>query len=69
MDAEDAKKEYGISIIQTPETNSYDAVVLAVSHDEYLKLGVDAIRAYGKENHVLYDIKSVLPRDKVDGRL
>lgn len=69
VDAEEAKKEYGISIIQTPETNSYDAVVLAVAHDEYLKLGVDAIRAYGKENHVLYDIKSVLPRDKVDGRL
>lgn len=69
VDVEEAKKEYGISIVQTPETNSYDAVVLAVSHDEYLELGVDAIRAYGKENYVLYDIKSILPRDKVDGRL
>lgn len=69
VDAQEAQREYGITITKTPQNNSYDAVVLAVAHNEFVQMGADAIKAYGKENHVLYDIKSILPKDKVDGRL
>ena len=66
---EEAQQEYGLKLITAPAENSYDAIVLAVAHDEFIDMGVDAIKAFGKENHVLYDIKSILPRDKIDGRL
>ncbi len=49
--------------------NQYDAILLAVKHDQFTHMGVDAIRALGKENHVLYDIKYLLPANQVDGRL
>ena len=48
---------------------AYDAVVLAVAHRQFTDLGPDAIRAFGKPVCVVYDVKSVLPRSRVDGRL
>jgi UDP-N-acetyl-D-galactosamine dehydrogenase len=48
---------------QSPITNHYDAIVLAVAHDEYKKLSTIN---YG-ETTVVYDIKGIL--DNVDGRL
>jgi len=65
----EAKHEYGITPIRTPQRGQYDAIVAAVSHDEFKALGVEAIRKFGRRNHVLYDIKYVFPKDKVDGRL
>jgi len=65
----EAKHEYGITPIRTPRRGQYDAIVAAVSHDEFKALGVEAIRKFGRRNHVLYDIKYVFPKDKVDGRL
>ena len=65
----EAKHEYGITPIRTPQRGQYDAIVAAVSHDEFKALGVEAIRKLGRRNHVLYDIKYVFPKDKVDGRL
>jgi len=64
----EAKHEYGITPIRTPQRGQYDAIVAAVSHDEFKALGVEAIRKFGRRNHVLYDIKYVFPKDKVDGR-
>ena len=69
VDVEEAQHEYGISLISSLTKNHYDAVILAVSHDEFVSLGVDAIRELGKPTHILYDIKSVLPKDSVDARL
>jgi len=65
---EQAQHEYNLSVT-TPKPNNYDAIILAVSHDEFKALGAENIRLLGKENHVLYDLKYVLPKDAVDMRL
>ena len=69
VDKDEANKEYGIRPIEKMEANQYDAIVLAVSHSEFMGMGADAIHKLGKENHVLYDIKYILKTDEVDGRL
>jgi len=66
---EEAEHEYGLSVIKEVELNTYDAIVLAVGHNEFKALGAEQIRAYGKEKHVLYDLKYVLPKQSVDMRL
>ena len=48
-DKEDAKYEYGITLIEQPKKGHYDAIVLAVAHNEFIDLGVDAIRGFGHE--------------------
>ncbi|KAF1687185.1 Vi polysaccharide biosynthesis UDP-N-acetylglucosamine C-6 dehydrogenase TviB [Pseudoxanthomonas broegbernensis] len=68
VDAEAARREYGIDLGE-PEQGAYDAVVVAVGHDQFRALGADGIRAYGKPQSIVYDIKYVLPREAVDGRL
>ena len=47
----------------------YDAVILAVAHEQFVALGAEKIRALGKESHVLYDLKYVLPQTASDIRL
>jgi len=66
---EDAKREYGIELVARPEQNLYDAIIVAVAHDEYRKLGSSGIHAYGRDPHVLYDLKYVLPYGESDLRL
>jgi UDP-N-acetyl-D-glucosamine/UDP-N-acetyl-D-galactosamine dehydrogenase len=69
VDKEEAQHEYDITPIDTPTEGKYDAIILAVSHNEFQEMGADAIRQLGRENHVLYDIKYILNADEVDGRL
>lgn len=69
VSAEEARHEYGLSLIDAPARHTYDAVVLAVAHREFAEMGVDAIRAYGKPDHVLYDLKYVFSVDASDIRL
>ena len=69
VDADEAKREYGITPIPELNKNHYDAIILAVAHDDFVAMGTDAIRQLGKPDHILYDIKSVLPKDSVDARL
>ncbi len=69
VDADEAEHEYGVRPISRPQPGVYDAVVLAVAHDQFREMGADGIRAFGKENSVLYDVKHILPVDAVDGRL
>ena len=52
--------------ISQPEPGKYDAVILAVSHNEFIALGADGIRAFGKPGAVLFDVKRALPRASVD---
>ena len=66
----EVKHEYGVKVLsELPAPGQYDGIVIAVAHEEFDELGVDGFRALGKDNHVLYDIKSVLPIAAVDGRL
>ena len=69
VDPAEARAEYGIDVVETLEPGRYDAIILAVAHDAFVELGAAGIRALGKDEHVLYDIKSVLARDDVDARL
>jgi UDP-N-acetyl-D-galactosamine dehydrogenase len=65
----EAAHEYGIDPVPVPAAGSYDAVIIAVGHREFVELGAAGIRAFGKPSSILYDVKYVLPRDAVDGRL
>ena len=65
----EANDEYNIQLIDKPIKNNYDAIVLAVAHDEFKKLSEEQIRAFGKDNHVLYDVKYLLKANESDGRL
>ena len=66
---EEVQHEYKLTLIDELKENYYDAIVLAVDHSETKQLGVDALRALGKENHILYDVKHVLAVDEADIRL
>ncbi|KAA0874517.1 Vi polysaccharide biosynthesis UDP-N-acetylglucosamine C-6 dehydrogenase TviB [Nitrincola tapanii] len=68
-EVEEAQAEYGITPIQQPQAQTYDAILLAVGHQLFSDLGVDTIRSWGKASHLLYDLKYVLPADRVDMRL
>ena len=62
-------EEYKIEPIDKPIKGKYDAIILAVSHDEFKSLTESQIRSYGKSSHVLYDIKYLLKANESDGRL
>ncbi len=64
-----AEKEYGITMFTHPERDAYDAIILAVAHHQFKAMGVDAIRAFGKKSHILYDLKYIFPQDASDLRL
>jgi len=69
VDGAAAEDEYGIRPVEEPEAGAYDAIVVAVAHREFVALGYDGIRAFGRPNAVLFDIRNVLPKERVDGRL
>lgn len=69
VDSAEAKHEYGITLTTAPVAQSYDAVILAVAHNEFKQLGAAGIRAFGKSVHVLYDLKYVLSAAESDVRL
>ena len=68
-DPVEAANEYGLVVSKAAEEGVYDAVLVAVAHDEFKEMGVKAIRAFGRPKHILYDLKYVLPKDDVDIRL
>jgi UDP-N-acetyl-D-galactosamine dehydrogenase len=67
--AAEAEHEYGISLIASPQPGSYDGIVVAVAHKQFVDLGVSGIRKLGSPNTVIFDIKHVLPKEASDGRL
>lgn len=69
VDSAEAQHEYGIIPVSEPEAGSYDAIILAVSHQQFKAMGADAIRALGKSNHILYDLKYLFSADESDLRL
>ncbi len=69
VDAAEARHEYSVELTAEPAQGAYDVVVLAVAHKRFLDLGVAGVRGFGRPGAVVYDVKSALPRDGVDGRL
>ena len=62
-------EEYKIDPVNEPIKGKYDAIVIAVAHNEFKLLSEDLIRNYKKSNHILYDIKYLLKSNESDGRL
>ena len=69
VDAAEAQHEYNITPVQQLEQGQYDAVILAVAHDQFKAMGVAEIRDLGKPEHILYDLKYVLDQSESDIRL
>lgn len=69
VDKAEAEREYNVTPISKPAMNNYDGIILAVAHNEFVELGVDQIRAFGKNEHVLYDLKYVFSKEDTDIRL
>jgi UDP-N-acetyl-D-galactosamine dehydrogenase len=66
---EGAQHEYGITPVDQPKHGHYDAIVLAVAHSQFRDMGAAGMRVFGKEKHVLFDLKYVLPKGDADIRL
>jgi UDP-N-acetyl-D-galactosamine dehydrogenase len=66
---EEAQHEYGITPVQQPAAGAYDAIIIAVAHHQFKAMGAAAIRTLGKPEHVLYDLKYLLPASASDLRL
>ena len=68
-DPDEAKHEYGIDLVETPEKGTYDGIIYAVAHDLFVNDKAPDPRSYGTKNHVLYDLKNFLPKGVSDLRL
>ncbi len=64
-----AKHEYAITPIKMPPQGVYDGIIITVAHQQFKNMGADGIHAFGKTQHILYDLKYVLPAEAVDLRL
>lgn len=69
IDANEAKREYSITPIAQLITHQYDGIILAVAHEQFVAMGIESIRALGKDNHVLYDLKYLFTKEDADIRL
>lgn len=69
VSAEEAQHEYGLELTAAPQKGNYDGVILAVAHKQFVQQGATAVRAYGKNISVVYDLKSVFPAVETDMRL
>lgn len=69
VNPDELHREYGIRPVETLGQDKYDAIILAVAHDQFKAMSAQEIRALGKGNCVLFDVKHLLPAGMVDGRL
>ena len=70
IDPQEAQQELGLSCMRdAPQTETYDAIIVAVGHNQFVEAGSAAVRNFGKPGAVLYDVKGIYPRSEVDGRL
>ncbi len=70
IDLDEANSEYDASFLpEMPTSGKYDAIIVAVNHDKFKSISIEKIHALGKENHVIFDVKNIFPKNLVDGRL
>lgn len=62
VSSESAMEEYSLNLVEEPQAEKYDAIVLAVAHDCFREAGLKQIRHYAKAQHVLFDVKYLFPR-------
>ncbi len=66
VDTGEAQREYGVVSIEYPQNDAYDAIILAVAHEQFNVMGIDTIKQFAKASSVLYDLKYVLPENEAD---
>lgn len=70
IDVVEAEREYGLKcLLESPAQGQYAAIILAVAHHQFISLGEQGIKAWGKTGAVVFDVKSILPIGTSDGRL
>ena len=69
VDPAQAQHEYGITLVKQPNPATYDAAIVAVAHNQFRELGITGIKTFMKPQHVLYDLKYILPANECDLRL
>ena len=69
VDAQEVKSEYGLAPIQSLQSNQYDAIILAVAHDQFTQMSVEDFHNLGRELYVLYDLKYILDQQDSSIRL
>ncbi len=58
-----------INFVDSPKKASYDAVIIAVAHSQFKEMGIELIKEYAKEDHVIFDLKSIFENHETDIRL
>lgn len=69
VDSTEVETEYGLAPVLEFKQGQYDAIVIAVAHDEFKQMSKEEFNALGKDKHVLYDLKYVLDKQESDIRL
>ena len=69
VDKDEALGVCNLDLVEQPQPGGYDAIIIAVAHHQFKAMGLAGVRALGKRNHVLYDIKYLFAASEVDGRL
>lgn len=68
-DKAEAKREYGIDLVSKAELKDFDAVLVAVDHDDFKEYSVDDIKAMysdKNENKILFDVKGIYDKDEFE---
>ncbi|WP_423823880.1 nucleotide sugar dehydrogenase [Salinisphaera sp. SPP-AMP-43] len=68
-DSAKAAEEYGLELVEKPQSSAYDAAIVAVAHREFQSAGIETVRSYCKPVHIVYDVKYAFPAKETDGRL
>ncbi|MFA5540268.1 MAG: nucleotide sugar dehydrogenase, partial [Bacteroidales bacterium] len=63
---EEVKHEYGVEVVNELPKEKFDTAILAVAHKEFATLNIQTLL---NQTHVIFDVKSFLPKEIVDGRL
>ncbi len=69
VNKEDAKSEYEIDLVSQIRSAEYDAIVIAVGHQQFKEMGIEKIRSYGKKKQIIFDLKYLFPQESTDLRL
>ena len=69
VDSAEVEAEYGLAPIMELKQGRYDAIIIAVAHDQFKQMSAQELVSLGKEKHVLYDLKYVLNKEQSDIRL
>jgi UDP-N-acetyl-D-galactosamine dehydrogenase len=69
VNEEEAELEFGTSLVNEIRQGYYDAIIVAVAHDQFKAIGSGGVRAFGKQGALVYDLKYIFPKDESDLRL